>query len=255
MIFLLSFLFWKSLSQCEVIANETAYIYTITGENCTNEILEQFQSNDNITAITIQGLREFPEYGFANCSNLQTVNFVNVSISYLSNYLFSRCYKLNAININNISNIYDIGKGVFSNCISLTEITLPDTIARLFDGVFQGCSNLSIVNLSNNLNRIDRNCFRDCRSLTEITLPSSLSSIGNSVFEYCISLTSIIIPCDLSLSDSCFKDCWSLTNITLPDSIKISQPTFFTTVRNLNNSNSLHIVNQFQPVHFIIVQI
>ena len=81
MIFLLSFLLWKSQSQCEVIANETEY--TISGENCTNEILEQFQSNDNITAITIQGLREFPEYGFANCSNLQTVNFENVSISYI----------------------------------------------------------------------------------------------------------------------------------------------------------------------------
>ncbi|MDE5792334.1 MAG: leucine-rich repeat domain-containing protein, partial [Oscillospiraceae bacterium] len=53
-----------------------------------------------------------------------------------------------------------IGKNCFSNCASMTEVSIPDTVTSLEDYAFQGCS-----------------------SLTEIYLPASVSQIGDYVFD------------------------------------------------------------------------
>ena len=55
-----------------------------------------------------------------------------------------------------------IGEEAFSNCRSLTEITIPDSVTT-----------------------IDGAAFIFCESLTEITIPDSVTYLGGSVFSYC----------------------------------------------------------------------
>ncbi|MBD5142832.1 MAG: leucine-rich repeat domain-containing protein [Ruminococcus sp.] len=53
-----------------------------------------------------------------------------------------------------------IGKNCFSNCASMTEVSIPDSIVSIEDYAFQGCSDL-----------------------TEIYLPASVTQIGDYVFD------------------------------------------------------------------------
>ena len=53
-----------------------------------------------------------------------------------------------------------LGKNCFSNCVSMTEVIIPDGITSLEDYAFQGCS-----------------------SLKEIYLPASVTQIGDYVFD------------------------------------------------------------------------
>ena len=55
-----------------------------------------------------------------------------------------------------------IGKGAFSKCTRLTDITIPDSVTSIGDQAFSYCS-----------------------SLTSVVMPDSVTSIGDEVFEGC----------------------------------------------------------------------
>ena len=117
----------------------------------------------------------------------------------------------------------NIGESVFSGCVGLTSITIPNSVTSIGGRAFEGCSGLSSVyisdldawckisfssNLSNPLNyahhlflngieikdliipngvkTIGGFAFVDCNSLTSVTIPNSVISIEHFAFEYCI---------------------------------------------------------------------
>ena len=90
-----------------------------------------------------------------------------------------------------------IGERAFYNCVSLTSITIPDSVTY-----------------------IEEEAFASCTSLTSITIPDSVTSIGDSAFHHCSSLTSVTIGNGIiSISDSAFYGCTSLTSITIPEGV------------------------------------
>ena len=94
------------------------------------------------------------------------------------------------------NNIKSIGKGVFLNYSSLTQITIPDNVTTIGEGTFSGCS-----------------------SLTQITIPDSVTTIGNNAFYNCSSLTHIIIPDNIEyISFKLFLNCKKLRKIKILNS-------------------------------------
>ena len=105
--------------------------------------------------------------------------------------------------------VMSIGEYAFCECISLSDITLPDTLASI------GCSSLSNIVMSDMLASIGDGAFGDCSSLSSIALPDTLISIGDDAFRDCSSLSSIVLPKALtSIGDSAFLGCSSLSSIT-----------------------------------------
>ena len=101
---------------------------------------------------------------------------------------------------NNIEN-YSVKEGTiiicdyaFSECVSLKEIIIPETVESIGVCAFAGCS-----------------------SLRQIKFPKSLSSIGNEAFSGCSSLTQLLIPPTWSLGDYVFCKCTSLKQVIIPD--------------------------------------
>ena len=130
----------------------------------------------------------------------------------IANDAFSECSSLTSITIPN--SVTNIGNYTFQNCSALTSITIPNSITSIGMGTFYGCSSLTSITIPNSVTSIEDAAFDGCSSLTSITLPNSVTSIGYSAFYGCYSLTSITIPESVtSIGESAFGDCSSLTSV------------------------------------------
>ena len=152
--------------------------------------------------------------------------------------------------------VTNISHDAFSNCISLTSLTIPDSVvsmvggdafdvcpAELFDtttipGVklVDGWAIVGEVGLTGNLDLngvrgIADSAFQYFTNLASVTIPDGVTSIGDYAFSGCSSLTSIAIPAGVtSIGYSAFSDCTGLTSITLPDSVtSIESDAFYNT--------------------------
>ena len=135
--------------------------------------------------------------------------------------------------------VTSINGSAFSNCTSLTSITIPSSVTSIGSSAFKGCSSLDTVTINSNsvckkfwggyldtitkpriliignsVTSIGDGAFKDCTSLTNITIPRSVASIGEYAFFGCSDLTSITIPKFVdSIGNYAFSNCNSLTSI------------------------------------------
>ena len=108
----------------------------------------------------------------------------------------------------------------FSNCCSLKEITIPDSVTSIGYEAFFNCESLEEIIIPDSVTSIGNGAFRECDSLEEITIPDSVTSIGDEAFHYCHSLKEITIPNSVtSIGDEAFASCHSLKEIIIPDSV------------------------------------
>ena len=140
-------------------------------------------------------------------------------------YAFSNCSSLTSITIGN--NVTSIRNFAFDDCSSLTSITIPDSVTSIFKFAFKNCPALIITNINNPnyssddqgiLYNKDKTTLIHCpNSLTSVVIPDSVTSIGDSAFRGCSSLTSIILGNNVtSIDSSAFSGCYSLEELTLP---------------------------------------
>jgi len=79
----------------------------------------------------------------------------------------------------------------FSDCISLTVVTIPNSVKQIGYGAFSNCTSLNSVTIPNSVTSIGNNAFSNCTSLTGIIIPNNVTSIGSYAFNGCTNLTSV----------------------------------------------------------------
>ena len=82
-----------------------------------------------------------------------------------------------------------IGYMAFSDCDSLTSVTIPDSVTAIGNSAFRDCSSLTSVTIGDSVTAIGDYAFFYCSSLTSVTIPDSVTTIGGGVFSGCSSLT------------------------------------------------------------------
>ena len=113
-----------------------------------------------------------------------------------------------------VYNVISIGAYAFSQCESLTSVSIPNSVSFINYGAFSGCRNLKTVIIPNSVTTIGFDAFGDCSSLSSVNIPDNLETIGNGAFIRCTSLTSITIPNSVtSIGDNAFSDCERLSSI------------------------------------------
>ena len=187
----------------------------------------------NNVAVTYRG----NNYGYYYYSGAVTIpetvtyNGTTYSVTSIGNYAFTDCYSLTSITIPN--SVTSIGWYAFSGCSSLTSINVDVNNPNYcsIDGVLFNKDKTTLIQypigntrteytIPNSVTSIGEYAFRDCSSLTSITIGNSVTSIGRSAFYDCSSLTSITIPNSVtSIGDYALGYCSSLTSITIPNSV------------------------------------
>jgi len=156
------------------------------------------------------------------------------------------------------STVTEIGIEAFSNCISLTGITIPNSVKWIWYYAFSGCTSLTSVTIPDSVTSIGEYAFNNCSRLIEINvdganttyssvdgvlynknkttlikypegkigasfiIPDSVTSIEDGAFEKCTNLTSVTIPNSVTgIYDFAFSGCTNLTNVTIPNSVEV----------------------------------
>jgi hypothetical protein len=131
---------------------------------------------------------------------------------------FSDCTSITKVTIPN--SVTKIGEAAFQNCTSLTSVTIPNSVTKIGYWAFYGCTSLTGITIPNSVTSIENNTFMYCTSLTSITIPNSVTKIGQGAFSECTSLASVTIGNSVTkIGESAFNGCTSLTSITIPDSV------------------------------------
>ena len=91
------------------------------------------------------------------------------------------CKELTNVEINGATEL----RKTFTNCTSLTSITIPDNVT-IISGTFYGCTALSSVTLGKGVKSIGDYAFNGCTALTSIIVPDSVTIIDGGAFLYCI---------------------------------------------------------------------
>ena len=211
----------KKVSVPDTVTSIESYAFQSTG-------LAIFQLKDNITNLG--------EYVFANCGNLEEVNWNN-TLSEIPKSTFSECISLKKFNMTDVvkaigenafqgceslenfdctKNITTIKAGAFSNCSALKTVDIGDSVTSIGQSAFSECRILNEIIIGKSVTVINDNAFKNCDALKEISLPDSVETIGNSAFYNCDSLAAITIPDSVtSIGSSIFYDCDALTDVTL----------------------------------------
>ena len=129
--------------------------------------------------------------------------------------------------------VTSIGRWAFSNCTSLTSITIPDGVTSIGDNAFWFCDDLTSVTIPDSVTSIGYKAFNSCDRLAEINVSennNNYCSVDGVLFnkektiliQYPAARTgAYVIPDGVtSIGDNAFDNCDGLTSITIPDSVK-----------------------------------
>lgn len=136
-------------------------IYSYKGEMPENTTLT---INDAITAIA--------ECAFKDQINLKGLTFGG-KITRIGKEAFSNT-GLESIELTDLTKIE---YGTFSNCKSLKNIKIPETVKSIESHAFEGCESLDNVIMYDGIKFIGSDAFTNCCSLKSITIPLSVKGI------------------------------------------------------------------------------
>lgn len=185
---------------------------------------------------------------FMLCKNLTSITIPDSVTSIVDSSVFSGCYSLNSIIVDENNKYYcsvdgvlfnkemtrlikypamntktsyempssveSIGSEAFERCKYITSIAIPDSVTSIGDNVFDNCTNLKNITLGNNITSIGYEAFLYCKNLTNIIIPDSVKTIGSRAFYWCSGLTSITIGSGVkSISSDAFWGCVDLADV------------------------------------------
>ncbi len=137
-------------------------------------------------------------------------------------------YHVSLTNVTIPDSITSIGSFAFHHCTNLTNVVIPSSVTGIGECAFWGCSSLSEITVPNSVEEIGPQAFCGCISLKAVTIPGSVTAIESDVFSNCDELTEVTISDDVqSIGNRAFEYCTSLKEVTIPSSVRsIGDETF-----------------------------
>ena len=213
-----------------IIIPSTVTNISLTYRSVVNDTLNCFKgctslktfivSTDNPNYSSIGGiLFDKNKTSLLKCPEARSGEYIIPStVTSIHKYAFSQCSSITSISLPN--NLTSIGAHAFSECSSLsTSIIIPAGVKVISNYAFEHCSALTSVTISEGVEEIRAYAFYDCSNLKEQVLPSTIKRLGVGCFRDCNNLNKINLPNGITdIPESAFYNC-PLTSITLPEGL------------------------------------
>lgn len=223
------------LSDTERNAIKTKYgvsdenFYSFGDLNVINFTSGLFQNNQKIVYVDLPSfLDEIGAKTFYNCTNLKGVGFTNSNVTTIEESAFQNCSSLKDVTFSDkltavgnyafahtaieeipaLSNITDMGTGIFQGCTSLTEVIYPasENFTTVPENIFADCTSLSTIywgDTSNSdidyVNYIAAGAFQNTAFVT-FKVPKNVPAILDNTFNGCDELKEVIFYANQGLA-------------------------------------------------------
>ena len=156
------------------------------------------------------------------------------SVETIGEKAFSWCEKLTTAELPNNPKCNCIEEGVFEECRSLKNITIPGNITKIGERAFEG-SGLEAIVFPDSVESMGEKAFWGCENLTTVSLSNNpkCNCIKEKVFEYCKSLKKITLPDNIEAIEKRAFVASGLETIVFPDSVKTIDKEAFSYCKNL----------------------
>ena len=129
--------------------------------------------------------------------------------------------------------VTQIRERAFSNCSSLTSVTVPDSVRNMGANPFEGCILLTKIRVSPDhpyyatidgvlYEKATKKlvCYPCAFKAQSFMIPQGIVTIGDSAFYGCTSLTSVTIPDSVTtIGTAAFYNCSNLAGVKIPKSV------------------------------------
>lgn len=146
----------------------------IKGISLTDCFLETmcFQES-KLESVSLTDVESIPYKAFGDCTSLSNL-ILNGNISKIG----SNAFKSTSIKSLKMPNFVTfIGSEAFYDCKNLEDITFSSTLESISTNAFKNCSSLTNISLPSSIKRIYQGAFLDT-NIKEVTLPSSVTLTG-----------------------------------------------------------------------------
>ena len=108
--------------------------------------------------------------------------------------------------------VTSIGSRAFSHCKKLTNITIPDSVIKIYSSAFQYCTALTSIAIPDSVKIIESYAFAYCDKLESVVMGNDVEEVGGFIFQKCYSISSVVVPKNAQkISDSVLANTYSET--------------------------------------------
>ena len=219
----------------EWVYDSTTHVLDITGAGSMNDwthpgAVPWFEYCYQITVVNLpEGLLEIGAHAF--CHTCITTIEIPSTVEVIGYNAFSGC-TIDTLVLP--ASVYDLVSNAFQGCRKLKFVSIENPSINIGYGAFMNCVSLTEVNLPNGLTAIPASCFYTT-GLTSINMPDSLKSIGNGAFARCPDLTNFDWPASVAtIPENCFSES-GLESINLPAGVTTIEARAFENCAELRN--------------------
>lgn len=187
-------------------------VFASCGIKQSDSIGLDYQSNGDGTCRVV---------GIGSCTDAEIViprrSPENEIVTAIDKRAFEGCLSITGVTIPN--SVTNIGEWAFCDCAMLTSVTIPDSVTSIENAAFGECSTLTNIDLGNGVQTIGDQVFQGCWELTSIAIPDSVISIGVNAFYLCKNLESVTFGAKsqlTSIGSAAFLGCANLKSIAIP---------------------------------------
>lgn len=120
-------------------------------------------------------------YAFSENKDMEDL-IISKNVESIGRTAFQECSYLKEIRFET-DKLKELPRECFINCISLSEVSLPDSVESIGEDAFYGCEMLKKVGLPDNIKTIEKNAFSGCHSLREVApIPDMKKSVIEKAF-------------------------------------------------------------------------